>query len=567
MGIYFTYGLMFKGKWRISCIFLLFTCSLVSTGQDKRLHSLNHAKDILSSRGETIIRFKKPDHVTLDEIGRKLSVDNYRNDTIIAYTAESGFSWFSELGIPFEVLDPPSLRKKLRTERSIDSLNTYPSYTEYLEKMNSFATVYPEICRLDEFGSTVDGRKLLALQITDNPGIKEKEPVVFYTASMHGDEPLGYILMLRLTDYLLREYYENAEIRDLIDRTEIWINPLANPDGAYFVSDVSIEGSKRFNTNNVDLNRDFPKIPIDETDSLLRQPETLHMMSFMKGIKPTLAANFHSGAEVVNYPWDAWQSNHADNFWYRRLSRAYADTVHAHAPQGYMSFLNNGITKGIDWYKVEGSRQDYVNYYLYGREVTIELSNDKIPTEDQIENYWNYNRESLIHFILKAHTGFTGTVSDSATGAPLRARIRIINHDQDNSFVFSNPDNGNYFRLLWPGTYQVVFASSGYKFKIDKVTVNQGELTNMDIILSSDFELNLSPNPFTNLIKLNIPYSGYFLDLTFIDLAGRKAKIIRYPVTSSGLQEIPVSGLAPGYYIIHVYYNGQTWQLKGVKVN
>jgi hypothetical protein len=548
-------------------LLLLFTSFYNAAGQDQYLRSGQTARQMLNSRGETIIRFKKPSNLSVGEITSNVSIDDFRNDTIVAYVNEKDFLWFSNLKIPYDVLEPPSLNKELISAKSVKAHRNYPSYDEYLSFMNSYASEYPDICRLIEFGSTVDSRKLIAVKISDSPDVREKEPAVFYTATMHGDEPLGYVMMLSLVEHLLNGYATDPEVKDLIDRTEIWINPLANPDGAYFLSDTSVIGSTRFNRNNVDLNRDFPQIPADTRDSSERQPETLHMMRLMQEILPALAVNFHSGAEVVNYPWDTWSTFHADNSWYRNISREYADTVHAYSPEGYMTFRNNGITRGIDWYQVFGSRQDYLNYYLNGREVTIELSNNKIPAADQIENYWNYNKKSMIRYISKALTGFNGTVTDSASGNPLFSRIRIINHDRstDNSFVFSREDNGNYFRLIGEGNYQVVFSATGHKYKITNVTVNNGELTNVDMILSSQFSLMPFPNPFYDKFYFDIPYAGYKLDVTIMDLLGRKAKFIQLPVTTAGKQEIPTHGLAPGVYIIHVSYNHHTWQFKAIK--
>ena len=38
------------------------------------------------------------------------------------------------------------------------------------------------------------------------PADDEAEPEVFYSSTMHGDETGGFILMLRLADYLLKNY-------------------------------------------------------------------------------------------------------------------------------------------------------------------------------------------------------------------------------------------------------------------------------------------------------------------------------------------------------------------------
>ena len=99
-----------------------------------------------------------------------------------------------------------------------------------------------------------------------------------------------------------------------------------------------------------------------------------------------------------------------------RFPMTYADTAQAYGPPGYMNTLNNGITNGYQWYPVHGGRQDYVNYFLHGREVTIELSYNKIPDETSLDDYWNYNRKSLLQYIGQVFTGVTGEVTDSVTG-------------------------------------------------------------------------------------------------------------------------------------------------------
>ena len=43
--------------------------------------------------------------------------------------------------------------------------------------MQYMAGEYPGICRLDTMGKSVGGRNLLVLKITDNPDVREPEPV------------------------------------------------------------------------------------------------------------------------------------------------------------------------------------------------------------------------------------------------------------------------------------------------------------------------------------------------------------------------------------------------------
>ena len=64
----------------------------------------------------------------------------------------------------------------------------YPNYFQYDTMMHQLAAEYPEICRIDTFGYTRQGRLLLALKISDNVAGEEDEPAFFYTGTMHGDE-------------------------------------------------------------------------------------------------------------------------------------------------------------------------------------------------------------------------------------------------------------------------------------------------------------------------------------------------------------------------------------------
>ena len=135
--------------------------------------------------------------------------------------------------------------------------DTYPTFTQYDSIMRSFSTLYPSLCRLDTIGKSVNGKLILVLKISDNVSVDEDEPEVFYTSTMHGDETGGYVMMLRLADYLLRNYHTSNRVKNMADNLEIWINPLANPDGTYRTGNI-MSSPTRYNANGVDLNRNFP---------------------------------------------------------------------------------------------------------------------------------------------------------------------------------------------------------------------------------------------------------------------------------------------------------------------
>ncbi len=455
------------------------------------------AMQYLETRGEVYFKFVH-DNSDLEALSKIISIDRMVNDTIYAYANKKEFSRFLEKNPGYTILTPPSLlldESKLKTGYISKDWDSYPAYDAYVAMMNAFADNYPDLCQLYEIGTTVNGRKLLCVKISDYVGVKEPEPEFFFTSTMHGDEVTGYILTLHLIDYLLSNYESLSEVRELVNNIEIWINPNANPDGTYFSGNNSVSGATRGNANSVDLNRNFPDPdPVDgeHPDGEDWQPETAAMMLFMNNHHFTFSANYHGGAEVMNYPWDTWSRSHPDEAWFRHVSYQYADTAKKYGGSSYFSsVVPDGVTNGYDWYPISGGRQDYTTYFCHGREITIEVSNVKMPPAASLPLYWDYNRVAMLDYIGQCLKGIHGTVTDSVTGEPLMAKIFVWDHDADSSQVYSDPVNGDYHRLIAPGTYTVKCSAPGYRDKIAEDVI----LNEWNASVDLNFELHAGRNP------------------------------------------------------------------------
>jgi PKD repeat protein len=468
--------------------------------------------------GEIYFKFRIDDRTSLEILTRIVSIDQFENGVCFAYANEQELEEFKKLGIEFEILPHPgSLLKDPKMLTSIEdkgllAWDFYPTYSVYVEMMYQFAANYPDLCQVFSIGTTVQGRQLLVAKISDNIAVREAEPQFLYTGTIHGDELTGGILMLRLIDYLLTNYGTNAKVTNLVNNIEIWINPLANPDGTYYGGNNTVNGARRYNANSIDLNRNYPD-PQDgqHPDGNAWQPETLAFMQLAEENHFVMSANTHGGVEVLNYPWDTWLQLAADDTWWINVCRQYVDTVHLYSPSTYMDYLNNGITRGAIWYMISGGRQDYMNYFHHCREVTMELSDVKLIPASQLPNHWNWNYRSLLNYMEQCIYGVHGIVTDSVSGLPIEARVEIIGHDIDESFVYADPELGNYHRLLAPGTYNFTFSIPGAPTKtIKNVQVVKNQTTNLNVQLNpgplvADFQASAASMPagrkvdFTNL--------------------------------------------------------------------
>jgi hypothetical protein len=460
MAIHVKSGFM---KFRI-LLFVVALLSVSSSGYGQK------SNDPFGNRDEVYFSFTVFSKAELKAISRQISIDNFRNDTVWAYANRQQFERFSASGYTLNILPHPGdvpgivMRDQIDLKRGTRTTwNFYPTYPAYEALMADFQAMYPDLCQIQTITTLPSGRKILVAKISDNVATDEAEPEFLYTSSMHGDETTGYVLMLQLIEYLLQNYGTNQEATDLVNNMEIYINPLANPDGTYYGGNNSVSGARRSNINGVDLNRNYPDPEDgDHPDGNAWQPETVAFMNFASQRDFVAAANFHGGAEVVNYPWDTWATRSADDNWWQFVSREYADTVHLHAPSTYMDFLNNGITNGYDWYEVDGGRQDYMNYFHHCREFTIEISNTKLLPAAQLPAHWNYNFRSLILFMKQATYGFRGFITGETSGLPIEAKISLTGHDNNNAEVYSTALHGDYYRPVKAGTYTVEVSAPCY---------------------------------------------------------------------------------------------------------
>ena len=406
-------------------------------------------------------------------------VDNVRGNVVTIYAAQEEVQQLRDAGYAVVEIE--------RQPNPAKVLGAYHSYATLTSDLQSYASEHPDICRLSSAGTSNQGRQIHALLITDNPNVQEDEPEFVYISTMHGDEPVGTEMCMYFIDLLLNKYGVEQRITDLVNETEIWIIPLMNPDG--------LERGTRYNYQGYDLNREFPAYPDDfigtpfDGEALVtagRPTDVAKMMQWRAGKSFVLSANFHGGALVVNYPYDedgkpsGVNSPTPDDGLFQDISRRYS--IHNN-PMWTSSYFPNGITNGADWYVVTGGMQDWCYRFLGCNDVTIELSNTKRPASSALPGLWANNKESMLSYLEAVHVGVRGIVTDSLTGEPLWARVTVEGNAHP---VFTDPDAGDYHRMLQPGAYTLTFAAPEHADKtIEGIVVGSEAATRLDVQLTS----------------------------------------------------------------------------------
>ena len=503
-------------------LFIVAFCTVTLSFSQSQLELANK---YLESRGELVFSFTANNFEEANELARILSFDHGQDSRnplkIRAYGNKKSFEKFLNYNLRFEVdieanepknvvmFDPKIHKKGVSGKTNYTALTfpltAYPTYTDYVAQMNEFVAVHPTIARLENIGTTPGSaagtHDLLFIVLSDNVASDEAEPRLMYTSSMHGNEIAGYPSMLNLIDHLIEAYNDSGnsdygKAQALINGAEIWINPLANPDGTYRTTNSNVNSAIRGNANAIDLNRNYPAP--DGTlhpDGESYQYETTQFMNLADTYHFVLAANFHGGEEVFNYPWDFTYDRTVDDDWWRLVGEEYALNAQTDSPAGYsdpndpgpddsgeyFDFLKAtiyepnpilGVSHGADWYLIDGGRQDYMNFEHQCREVTIELSQTKIsPSPASAINYdildmWDYNKNAYIDFLLQGTYGFRGIVKDVSTSLPVKAKITVVGRDDQplsrNSWVETDIDDGDFYRLIEAGTYNILIEADCY---------------------------------------------------------------------------------------------------------
>lgn len=346
-------------------------------------------------------------------------------------------------------------------------LTSYLTNKELETYMQGYVRRCGHMARMFSIGRSKEGRSLLALELSNNVGAVEAKPNARFVGNMHGDEPASRQLLLGLAEWLCQYRTSDDRAARIVNDMHLYLVPTVNPDG--------FEHRLRHNLGDVDLNRDFPDPLLLGSTGLHptgdEQPETLAIMKWTTQTHFVASASMHEGAIVANYPWDGSTNPNTsysaspDDAAFRHLASVYAN---AHPDMHKSQEFPGGITNGAHWYPLSGGMQDWA--YVSGQcmELTVELSQHKWPSEEQLPVLFKANLPAMLAFPLAAaFSGLRGSVhgrlvtlggNTTDLDKPLPATINVegIDHAIQAGVL------GDYYRPLAPGTYNVSAVMKGY---------------------------------------------------------------------------------------------------------
>ena len=242
----------------------------------------------------------------------------------------------------------------------------YRSYNEVADALSRLTANQPTTLSLESYGTSGQGRNLLALSWTQDSETASDKPQIMITAATHGDERITTEALLRYLESTLQERPRNPIYASLIEQYEIIFVPIVSPDSFERVSRT---------VNGVDPNRSFPGPGTNRQGSAVTAIQAL--IDYTKPHNIVAVIDLHAFGEVFLLPWGHTLSNIAPDDW-RTLQTLANDAA---AGTGYRVVK---LTSFLGGRTAAGGSADY----WYGRQgalsMGLEIARRKIPPTNQI---------------------------------------------------------------------------------------------------------------------------------------------------------------------------------------
>ena len=302
---------------------------------------------------------------------------------------------------------PKNLNCTTNSSNPIDDIETpsnfhlgsyagYYTYNELLTELDEMYGLYPNLISQKQgvpavpVDTTLEGRELMMVKISDNPNIDENEPEVLYTSIHHAREPGSLIQNVYYMWYLLENYGTDPEVTYLVDNTQMYFIPVINPDGYVYneTTDPNGGGMHRKNRRDVgsfnkgvDLNRNYSyqwgTTGVDLNDfnsdvypgtNAFSENETQIVKWFIENHDILYASNAHTHGDLLLFPIGTTTQEFAiDHDYFQN----YTD---------YMARYNKYVAqKSSGLYPASGDSDDYMYKFEDVYAITPEIGNGFWP--------------------------------------------------------------------------------------------------------------------------------------------------------------------------------------------
>jgi hypothetical protein len=389
--------------------------------------------------------------------------------------------------------------------------------------LQQLALDHPDIVRVESLGTSLQGRTIWSVLVSDNAAVDEDELTVLFTATLHAREVMTTEVVVDMIQQLVAGYGTDPTITALVDAYQIWSVPMVNPDGSDIVFNVDSLWRKNAHDNDdngritwkdgVDVNRNYEwgwggqcQGSSSTTSAAtyrgpfeVSEPETAATIRLGRRILPTFYVEYHSYGEDVFYAMGCDPNRFspllstvqgADKSISRSVGEQYAARiVQADGEPGFQPAPYGNRVDGIgrDHHAHESGAVAFVtelNSYDEGG-VQPDYATWRQSTVEGQRPGWLWLIERL------GGPAVGGHVFDAETGLPLAADLKLAEMTlPDGKRLVSRADTGRFHIIVVPGDYTLTVRAPGYLDGEQMLTVSQ-TWQPVEILLQPDGSIRL----------------------------------------------------------------------------
>ena len=303
------------------------------------------------------------------------------------------------------------------TESAAAGYHTVATLEEDLRRL---AEQHPDIAQLQEIGRSVEDRPLWALRIGERRDSSRK---VAFLGCHHAREWVSVEVPYLLAEHLLGNA-STAPVQDWLQRAEVWVTPMVNPDGHHHTGtspDARLWRKNRRRNGDgsvgVDPNRNYgymwgtldvntsSHVPSDETyvgPRAFSEPEVRAVRDLVARERFAGVLTYHSYSQLVLYPWGYTPKairDRADLVAVRDLAADMEQLIRKVHGRTYVA------QQASELYPTAGDTSDWTYGEYDAVSLTVELrpatwaEGGFLLPADQIRPCWEENRPAALEFI------------------------------------------------------------------------------------------------------------------------------------------------------------------------
>ncbi|GAB6030074.1 hypothetical protein CHUAL_005754 [Chamberlinius hualienensis] len=363
----------------------------------------------------------------------------------------------------------------------------YHDYDDYIHVLRNISLDYPSITSLYRIGMSIRGRDIWAISVSQNPSQHTSGiPEIKFVGGLHGNELAEREVLIEFIKYLVSHYGKDDVVSELLKSTRVHIVPILNPDGVQEAFSEKCKGDKGVtNSNNVDLENDFPKV---DGKKLTIQHETQSVIDWMETTPFVLSVALKRGPNDFHHPFDnaaanGLSSDSKDALIFKEMVAKYKEARHDVTSSKSNQKCSPSNAKLSSQPTADRFNMEEYNFIRKGCfELSVELGCERCPNSTDLGLIWQKNKLALLSMIQLARQGVHGKIIN-VHKLPVRgAEIHVVGATVN----VTSGDDGSFWRPFTRGQYIFYISRNGYIQATKIVSVFEGKTTELEIVLEMD---------------------------------------------------------------------------------